>query len=45
MYWIEILKMRTIVAQVNKSVDDFNIRFNTAEEWIIKVEDRSEENN
>ena len=31
--------------QVNKSVDGFNIRFNTAEEWIIEVEDKSEENN
>lgn len=45
MYHIEILKVRTTVPQVNKSVDGFNIRFNTAEEWIIKVEDKSEENN
>lgn len=42
---VEVLKLRNTITQINKSVDGINHRLDTAEEWIIKVEDIPEENN
>lgn len=39
----EIPKYRKI--QINKSVHGFNIRLDTAEEWIIKMKEKIEESN
>ena len=41
---IEILKLRNTIIQINKSVNGFNSRLDTAEEWIINMEDKPEEN-
>ena len=40
---IEIQKYRK--TQINKLVHGFNIRLDTAEEWIIKMKDKLEESN
>lgn len=37
---MEILKLNDIISEIQNSLDEFNIRLDTIEDWMSKPEDR-----